>query len=148
VLRNSWYGENEFSRQVLGVIEALGEEVRADPMSDFYELQQRLLVTTVGLALVIFPITWVCYSFKTALSALLGAAAGLMYFRLLGKYVADLGVRTSRLSSLRYVVVLIVFLIPIKFQALELMPTFLGFLTFKVAILMDGLRTVYHDLLG
>jgi len=135
------------------LVEVLREEVHLeaqperDPMADFYGLQHRLLLITGVLSLVIFPVAWLGYSFNTAVSYLLGAFAGLLYFRLLGKYVADLGVRPSRFSALRYVIVVFVFLVPIKYHVLELMPTFVGFLTFKLAILGDGLWTVYHDLL-
>ncbi|WP_218079961.1 hypothetical protein [Anthocerotibacter panamensis] len=115
------------------------------PMDEYYGLQRRLKLLMAGFVLVIFPATCLFYSLGTGASYLLGALTGVLYFHLLGKAVANLGGPPSRSGRLRFLIVVLVFAVSIKLNLLEVVPTFLGFLTFKVAILFDALRTMYRD---
>jgi len=131
-LIKSWLGQVEL-------------EQAADPMVEYYALQRRLQLIAAGLALLLFGAVCFLYSFNTALSYLLGAFTGMVYFHLLGRSVASLGGKPDRFANLRFPVIVLALIISIKLQMLEMLPTFLGLMTFKVAILFDTLRDMYRD---
>ncbi len=153
MLRQLWYLEYESKCSAFGskvLVEGLqstDSQPAASPMADYYDLQRRLLLVMVVLTAVLFPATYVLYSLNVAISYLLGALAGMMYFYLLGKAVASLGVQKDRVGGLRLLVVGLVFAISIKLNMLQVVPTFLGFMTLKVAILGDALWFMYRDAL-
>ncbi len=114
-------------------------------MAEYYALQRRLQQLGAGLVAIVFVSTYLFYSFNTALSYLLGAGTGMLYFHLLGKTVAGMGKQPYRFANLRFPLVVLAFIISIKLEMLEVVPTFLGFMTFKVAILVDVFRDMYQD---
>ena len=133
------------------LVESVQQEVAlkpaVSPMTDYYGLQKRLYQFMAGLALVLFPATCLLYSFSTGLSYLLGALTGMLYFHLLSKSVASLGRSADRVGKFRLLIVALVFAVAFKLRMLELVPIFLGFLTFKAAILLDAFRSLYQDAL-
>jgi len=131
-LIKSWLGQVEL-------------EQPSEPMAEYYALQRRLQIAGAGLAVLCFGAICLLYSFNTALSYLLGAFTGMVYFHLLGRSVASLGGKPDRFANLRFPVIMLALIISIKLQMLEVVPTFLGLMTFKVAILLDALRDMYRD---
>ncbi len=116
-----------------------------DFMRGFVAYQRKLMVITAVLGIAIALFVWPVYGLNAAVSFLLGSAVGSAYFRLLGRHVESLGKGRDRLAQLRFVVVSLAFIISLRWEVLEFLPTFLGFLTIKVAILGDGLWTIYQD---
>ena len=112
-----------------------------NPMVEYYRLQQNLLICTLGFTAIIFGFTWGFYSLNIALNYLIGACTGVVYLRLLAKNVADLGRTKGKLGSGRLAIVVGVILVAIKWQQLEIVPVFLGFLTYKAAVIAYTLWT-------
>ena len=117
----------------------------ADSMREFVGYQRKLTAITAALGVALALCVWPVYGANAAVSFLLGSAVGAAYFRLLGRHVENLGKGRDRLGQLRFVVVSLAFIISLRWEVLEFLPTFLGFLTIKVAILGDGLWTIYQD---
>jgi ATP synthase protein I len=116
-----------------------------DSMREFVAYQRKLTVITAALGVGLALLVWPVYGANAAVSFLLGSAVGTAYFRLLGRHVERLGKGRDRLGQLRFVVVAGAFILALRWEVLEFLPTFLGFLTLKVAILGDGLWTIYKD---
>lgn len=110
-------------------------------MQEYYQLQQTLLLTTLVITGLIFVTVCLTYSLNIALNYLLGACVGLVYLRMLGKDVAAIGVSKRRLSSTRLALVAAVLILASQWQQLQIMPVFLGFMTYKAALIVYVLQT-------
>jgi ATP synthase protein I len=109
-------------------------------MQEYYQLQKELLVTTLAMAGVATVSVWIFYSLNTALNYLIGACVGVVYLRMLAKNVADLGRGRRKLGSARLALLIALILIASRLDQLEILPIFLGFLTYKMAVIFYMLR--------
>lgn len=105
-------------------------------MDEFYQLKKNLLLATLVLTGIIFFSVWIVYSLNIALNYLLGACAGMVYLRMLAKDVESLSQQKRSLSSNRFALLAGLIIIASQWQNLHIMPIFLGFLTYKAAILV------------
>lgn len=110
-------------------------------MEEYYQLQQDLLLTTLAFTGVIFFSVWLVYSLPIALNYLIGACGGVVYLRMLAKSVASIGRGSARLGSGRLALVVGLVLVAAKWQQLQVLPVFLGFLTYKGALIAYTLWT-------
>lgn len=110
-------------------------------MQDYYQLQQNLLGLTVAFGVVIFPFVWGFYSLQIALDYVLGACAGIVYLRMLGKNVSAIGRQKKNSSAGRLAIFAGVMIVSMRWDQLEVMPVFLGFLTYKAALIAFVLWT-------
>lgn len=110
-------------------------------MEEYYKLQQALYLVTLGLTSVIFLCVWLAYSLTTALNYLIGVCVGLVYLRMLAKDVEKIGGQKRKLGLGRLAPVIGVLLIATQLQQLQIVPIFLGFLTYKAAIIVYVLQT-------
>ncbi|HSM84166.1 MAG TPA: ATP synthase subunit I [Nodosilinea sp.] len=110
-------------------------------MAEYYQLQQNLLLTTLGFTGVIFFSVWLAYSLPIALNYLIGACGGVVYLRMLAKSVANIGRGSQRVGSGRLALVVGLVLVATRWQQLEVVPVFLGFLTYKGALIAYTLWT-------
>jgi ATP synthase protein I len=117
------------------------EAIRANSMQEFYKLRQELLVSTLILTVLFFGPVWYYYSLNTALNYLLGACTGVVYLRLLARNVEQLGQSKDSVGKTQLAVFIGVMIIATQVNQLHILPVFLGFLTFKAAILVYTLRT-------
>ncbi len=111
-------------------------------MEEFYQLCRELFMTSLVLMAIAFGAVWVIYGLNTALNYLLGASAGLVYLRLLARNVERLGNDQKKLGKTQLLVVVVVIIAAARWQELHIIPVFLGFLTYKAAILVYMFRTV------
>lgn len=110
-------------------------------MQEFYQLYQELLVITLVLTGIVFISVWVAYSLNIALNYLLGACAGVIYLRMLAKDVERLGREKQALSKTRLALLVALILLASRWNQLQILPIFLGFLTYKATLIIYVVRT-------
>jgi ATP synthase protein I len=122
------------------------EKPKTDPMAEYYQLKQQLLLVTIALTAGIFIGVWLIYDLNIALNYLIGAGTGLVYLRMLSKKVETLGNGTSKVSSSRIALIAIPIIVASQWEQLQILPIFLGFLTYKVAIMIYTLQTSFGSI--
>ncbi len=115
----------------------------SESMQEFYQLSQELLLGTLALTGIIFIFVWIFYSLHIALNYLIGACTGVVYLRMLAKDVERLGRGKERLSKTRLALLIGLILLASQWNQLQIMPIFLGFLTYKAALIIYVLRTAF-----
>jgi ATP synthase protein I len=113
-------------------------------MQEFYRLYQELLTITLVITGIIFVSVWIFYSLNIALNYLLGACTGLVYIRMLAKDVERLGPEKQKLSKTRFALLVIVILLASRWDELQVLPIFLGFLTYKATLILYVIRTAFY----
>jgi ATP synthase protein I len=110
-------------------------------MQEYYQLQQSLLKLTLILTGVIFFSVWIFYSLNIALNYLIGAGTGVVYLRMLARNVAQLGREKKQLGKTQLGLIVIVITGAALLDDLQIVPVFLGFLTYKAAVIFYMLQT-------
>ncbi|MBD2260178.1 ATP synthase subunit I [Pseudanabaena sp. FACHB-2040] len=110
-------------------------------MGEYFRLQQNLLICTLVFTIIIFFSVWGFYSLDIALNYLIGACTGVVYLRMLAKNVADLGRGRQKIGSGRLALFIGLILVATQWNQLQVMPVFLGFLTYKAALIAYTLWT-------
>lgn len=111
-------------------------------MHEFYQLSQELLLVTLVLAGIVFISVWIFYSLNIALNYLIGACTGVVYLKMLGKDVEQLGSQKPRLNKNRFALFIGLIVVATQWQQLHILPIFLGFLTYKAALIVYMIRTI------
>ncbi len=112
-------------------------------MQDFYQLSQQLLVLTLVITGVFFIPVWIFYSLNVALNYLIGACVGVFYLKMLAKDVERLGDEKKRLSKTRFALFIGLIVFATQWHQLQVLPIFLGFLTYKATLIVYTLQTVF-----
>jgi len=105
-------------------------------MQEYYRLQEILLKYSLLLLGPIFLAVWFFYSLNIALNYLLGAIVGILYLRMLFKDVEKIGVGKGRVGSKGLLIFSGLIIVACRWQQLHVIPVFLGFLTYKAAIIV------------
>lgn len=105
-------------------------------MQDYHQLKQTLLWVTIGVTAVVFVSVWITYSLNIALNYLIGACVGVVYLRMLARDVEKIGGQKKRLGSGRLAPFIGLIVIATQWQSLHIVPIFLGFITYKAAIII------------
>lgn len=111
-----------------------------DSMHDFYRLYRELLWITLAITGIVFVSVWISYSLNIALNYLIGAATGVIYLRMLAKDVERLGREKQKLSNTRLALLIVLILLASRWNQLQILPIFLGFLTYKAALIIYVIR--------
>jgi ATP synthase protein I len=113
-------------------------------MQEFYQLQQELLVITLLLTGVVFFSVWFVYSLNIALNYLLGACTGVVYLKVLARNVEQLGRGKKQIGKSQLAIFIGLIIIATRWNQLQVMPIFLGFLTYKGTLIVYMLRTLFQ----
>lgn len=114
----------------------------SDSMLEYYKLQQDLLKSTLILTGIIFGFVWFFYSLNTALNYLIGACTGVVYLKLLARNVEQLGRQKKSLSKSHLALFVGLIVTASQWDQLHIVPIFLGFLTYKAAIIAYMFQTL------
>jgi ATP synthase protein I len=117
-------------------------EENTDSMNEYFSLVFELYRTTLIITVIIFGGVWFFYSLAVALNYLLGACVGFVYLRMLAKNVEQIGPSKRNIGKGRLAIIAIVLLVSTRTDQLQLLPIFLGFLTYKAALLIYTIRVV------
>ncbi|MFN6567124.1 ATP synthase subunit I [Dendronalium sp. ChiSLP03b] len=120
-----------------------GDTESGNSMGEFYQLYQKLLVITLVLTGIIFISVWIFYSLNIALNYLIGACTGVVYLRMLAKDVERLGDEKKRLSKTRFALFIGLIVLATQWRELQIVPIFLGFLTYKATLLVYMVQTAF-----
>jgi ATP synthase protein I len=114
-----------------------------DSMGEYQQLKRELYLITLAITTVAFVTVVLVYGWKISFSYLLGAVAGVVYLRLLAKDVDRIGNESVKLSPNRLALFVVLMLVAAKWHQLQILPVFLGFLTYKAALLIYIFRTIW-----
>ncbi|WP_019499103.1 ATP synthase subunit I [Pseudanabaena sp. PCC 6802] len=119
-----------------------------DRVDEYGDLKFKLYAITLLLTGVIGLAVWGICGSNLALNYLLGAIVGVVYLRMLAKDIDRVGKERKQLiysKFSRFVLVSVAIVAAARAQQLHILPVFLGFMTYKVAILVytfqDLMRT-------
>jgi ATP synthase protein I len=107
-----------------------------DSVDDYESLKLKLFTITLVLSGLIFLAVTSFYGLKVALNYLLGACTGVVYLKMLAKSIDELGKQRRRLGYSRLGVFIGVIIISTRLDQLLILPIFLGFMTYKAAVLV------------
>lgn len=110
-------------------------ELEDDSMSEFYDLRNNILIGTIVIAVVSIVFAWFFYGQQTVLNYLLGTCFSLVYVNMLARAVEKVGRSKSGVGSTRLAIFVGLIIVATQRQQLEVIPIFLGFMTYKAAIL-------------
>ncbi len=110
-------------------------------LQDYYELQNQLLLVTLAMTAIIFMSTWWAYSLNMAMNYAIGALTGMVYLRMLARDVEKMSGSKQPLISGRLALFVGLIIVATQWHQLQILPIFLGFLTYKAAIIVYVLRT-------
>lgn len=122
-------------------------------MEKFEERSRALVGDTAFITMLIFPLLWATFDNPLfSLSYLLGATFGLAYTYGLGKYVATIGgsiddansTEGAGVGGARFAFLILLFVFVGKFRSYGLIeiPSIMGFFTYQIASLTQGLREI------
>ena len=109
-------------------------------MQEYYQLQKELLVTTLVLTGIIFATVWFFYPANIALNYLLGACTGVVYLKVLARNVEQLGKGKSQVGKSQMAIFIGLIIVATQWEQLQVLPIFLGFLTYKATLIVYTLR--------
>jgi ATP synthase protein I len=136
--------EQETSERVSVVEKPEAEQSALAPidsgMNEYQQLKRELLIAIVALSVALFALVWLKFGLNIALNYLLGAVTGLVYLRMLAREVESVSGAKTKLNSNRLGLVAGVIILAAKVPELKVLPVFLGFLTYKVALLIYAVR--------
>jgi ATP synthase protein I len=110
----------------------------------YARLQEDLLLTTLGFGLFSTVCIAFAYSPLVAGNYFLGMMGGVVYLRLLGRGIDQLGKGRDRLGAARWGVFIGLIVLASRLESLQILPIFLGFLSYKVTLLIQLFQFLFR----
>ena len=123
---SSMDGENQNVADVASETLAVGG-ISPEPnpsMEEYYQLQNELLLLTLGCMLIAFISVWMAYSLNTALNYLIGACSGVVYLKLLARSVEKLGRDKSKVGKNQLALFIGLIVVASQVDQLQIVPIF------------------------
>jgi ATP synthase protein I len=117
-------------------LESNGDAASNNAMDEYYQLKKSIFFVTLAASGAIALMVWYFYSAQTAVSYLIGAGVGIIYLRMLARSVEKISSANPRTGSGRLALFAGMIILATQLKQLEILPAFLGFLTYKLAILI------------
>jgi len=139
-----WCSSKETSEKLKLSGDLESPDISSGELSSEYVLLQ-LRIFRINLAVTAFAVL-VCILFvdlNAAISLLLGACLGIVYFRLLAKSIGSLGKSSSSVSKVQLIVPAALVLVVAKVPELHLLPSLVGFLLYKPSLIIQVLLETY-----
>jgi len=115
------------------------KDTLVDSSSEYVLLQRRILLITLLVSAISVCGTAIFFDVKVSVSILVGCFAGLLYLRLLGRSIGNLGKSTSGVSKVQLLVPVLLVLIVSRSSELQLLPSLLGFFLYKPSLIIQFL---------
>tara|TARA_Y100001968_G_scaffold316300_1_gene343953 strand:+ start:1474 stop:1953 length:480 start_codon:yes stop_codon:yes gene_type:complete len=113
------------------------EKFSEDGQDKYMQLQLRIYLLTLiitGPSVLIFAIF---FDLHSALSLLIGALSGILYLRLLARGIEKLGKTSMSVSKVQLLVPVLLFFAVSRLPQLELLPALVGFLLYKLSLIIQ-----------
>lgn len=117
-----------------------GSKPQPAQRSTYQDLHDGLMWITIGLSVVIGICVALTYSPSVALNYGIGAAGGVVYLRMLGRAVSNLGKGQQRLGLSRLAVFVGLILLAAQVDSLQVLPIFFGFMTYKATLVIQVIQ--------
>ncbi|MEO0455149.1 MAG: ATP synthase subunit I [Cyanobacteria bacterium P01_A01_bin.114] len=111
-------------------------------IEEYFQLQRELFAIALIATGVVFFSVWVFYTLNIALNYFLGACIGVVYLKMLAKGVEKLGREKSKIGKNQLALFIGLIVVASQLYQLQIIPIFLGFLTYKVALIVYMFRTL------
>ena len=112
-------------------------------MQEYVQLQKELLVITLIITGIIFFSTWIFYTLNIALNYVIGACVGVVYLKMLARNVEQLGREKEKIGKSQLGLFVGLIIVASQVDQLQIMPIFFGFLTYKAALIVYMLQTLF-----
>jgi len=113
------------------------EELNFSSFDEYAQLQRRIFMATLIVSAFAVLITAIFFDFISSVSLLVGALAGVVYLRLLARSIGKLGKTSKSVGKVQLVVPVLLVLVVSRLPQLELLPSLLGFLMYKPALILQ-----------
>lgn len=148
-----WVQQKELANSMR---EDAAKSLKDEQLEKFSNRRLALVYETFFFSVLVFSFLWlICTNPFTPISYLFGALLGTAYSYGLGKYVETLGgsaddveeVQGAGVGQARFAFLILLFLFVGKFrgQGLQEIPSIMGFFTYQLASLSQGLKEIYDD---
>ncbi len=109
-------------------------------MAEYQHLKNQLMLWTAFLVGIVGAVVWLIYGTVIGQSFCLGGLVGIAYIGMLARSVDRIDRGKPRLGIARFGLFIALMILASRWQSLALLPAFLGFLTYKLAVLALMLR--------
>lgn len=113
-------------------------------MQEYAQLQQELLTVTLVITGIVFFSVWIFYTLNIALNYVIGACTGVVYLKMLARNVEQLGREKEKVGKSQLALFVGLIIVASQVDQLQIAPIFFGFLTYKAAVIVYMLRTLFN----
>jgi len=125
------------------------ENSSEDIDDEYMQLQLRIFKLAIFITAFAVLISAIFLGLKVGISLLTGACSGILYLRLLARGIGKLGKTSMSVSKTQLLVPVLLFFLVSRSPELELLPALLGFLIYKLSLIVQFVfQPLAEDLLN